>query len=353
MAELNIKRFVDINILTNVTSTVNSTRDIVVLFTTEGKAGNDDTISSLSEWTKLAYEDVDKTTSYVSVYFNNGGNKLRVIQGITTSEFTDKVASLSNEEIVVALVDNADVVIATAKTREADSTIYGINEKILLTRVNAENTDSVANLGIKYSNEEGAEMTIAAYLSNINVYGTNTVKDYCYTKETLDGEESDDDVYKTCLENNMNVDMYLANAVRNLGGNLKDGSDLVNKYVLIILHQTLTDRLVNLLTSKIKGSKGVSAIYSTIAGELDRYSNCGYLTTDKIWQKGTKTVNLNGKTYTIIDDNTALTLGYYIFIAPLTSLTDSEKAEHKAPYIYIIVADSYGLRSITINGEVI
>ena len=61
----------------------------------------------------------------------------------------------------------------------------------------------------------------------------------------------------------------------------------------------------------------------------------------------------NNKTYTLITQGTALTQGFKITILPLSSLTDEDKQEHKAPYIYVILADSYGIRKVVINGEVI
>ena len=213
--------------------------------------------------------------------------------------------------------------------------------------------DAVANFGVKYSTVLGAEMTIAAYLSRVNVYRTNTVADYMFTQEALTDEKVDDTTFGSILDENMNVDVYLAGAVRNMGGNLKNGADLINSYVKIILHQTLTERLLDLLTTKIKGARGLAQIYATVAQELEAYRSCGYLTTDKVWTDEDLTTTYNGQTYTIITKGTPLLLGYSIKILPLSSLTLVDKTERKTPPIYIIIADQYGIRKITINGEVI
>ena len=355
MADINIKRFVDINIQYNVPNAINSERDTVVLLSTEGSNSKAFTYSSLSEWNagKNGESSMTETAKYVEVFFSNGGNKLKVVQGVQSGTLADSITALENEEIVVAYTGDYDDIKEVAKTREANADIYGINQKILLGRTNEADTDSVKNFAVKYSNVEGAEMSIAAYLSNIHIYGTDTVHDYMFTKENLTAEMNDDNTLNTVLTNNMNVDMYLADATRNLGGNLKDGTDLMNSFMLIVVQQTLTYRILNLLATKIKGSKGIAAIYTTIASELNRYVSNGYLTTDKIWQKGTKTVDYNGKTYTIIEDNTALVLGYHICILPYNSLSDKDKAERKCSPIYIFLADSYGIRAVTINGEVI
>ena len=213
--------------------------------------------------------------------------------------------------------------------------------------------DAVANFGVKYSTVLGAEMTIAAYLSRVNVYRTNTVADYMFTQEALTDEKVDDTTFGSILNENMNVDVYLAGAVRNMGGNLKNGADLINSYVKIILHQTLTERLLDLLTTKIKGARGLAQIYAAVAQELEAYRSCGYLTTDKVWTDEDLTTTYNGQTYTIITKGTPLLLGYSIKILPLSSLTLVDKTERKTPPIYIIIADQYGIRKITINGEVI
>lgn len=354
MADINIKRFVDININYNVSSSVSSARDTVVLFTTEGAKGNPKTYANMSAWTNDATaSSLTTTTEYVKMFFNNGGNKVKVVFGISSAELVDEIAKLDTKEIVVAFAGEYDKIKSAAKTREADAKIYGINQKILLGRSVDLDTDSVKNFAVKYSAVVGAEMTIAAYLSNINVYGNDTVHDYMFTKEIITEEESNDDVLGSVIDNNMNVDMYLSDAVRNLGGNLKDGSDIMNSFMLIVCQQTLTDRLVKLLSTKIKGSKGIAAIYNTIASELSNYLTDGYLTTDKVWTGGTKNVVYNNKTYTIIEDNTPLTLGYYITILPFASLSDTDKAARKCPPIYIFLADSYGIRAVTIQGEVI
>ena len=87
--------------------------------------------------------------------------------------------------------------------------------------------------------------------------------------------------------------------------------------------------------------------------ELAKYLNSNYLTTDKAWKAEDLTIVKNNKEYTIITKGTALLQGYKVVILPLYSLTEQEKQERKAPYIYVILADSYGIRKVAINGEVI
>ena len=357
MSSIDIRRFVDVNILPHELSTVNAARDTVVLFSTEVSENFDKTYKSYSEYNAdETVKDLTNTTAYAKVYFDNGGNKLRIIKIVSTDTLNDEIMKLDNNYIVVALAsaDNYSIMQSVATTRESNAKVYGINQKILLARTNQLTNLIVAkNFGVKYSTVIGAEMTIAAYLSNINVYGNDSVQDYAYTKEVIEAEPADDDILGNVLENNLNVDMLLANAVRNLGGNLTNGLDIVNQYVLIILHQTVTERILNLLSQKIKGSAGLSALYGAISQELGRYVSSGYLTTDKVWKDRTLDIMYNNKNYKIIEQGTALPLGYKVVILPLTSLTDDDVAQRKTPPIYVILADSYSIRKVTINGEVI
>ena len=458
MAEINIKRFVDIDIEQHVHSTVSGTRGTVVLYTSEGTKGTTNLIESLGDATGR-YASMPTTMAYLEMFFNNGGVSVLVVEGMPASAVTnDVISALDNKYIVICAANPASNTTATynalkavATTRAADTSIYGINEKIILARTisgaketwvikssasgelvttqiaftsngqkftsigtnrdlgpitlyygNTEiagyepgtetrytfndesyrkltfdttptgalltwlqsnavkqandttiDKDAVANFGVKYSTVLGAEMTIAAYLSQINVYKTNSVSDYMFTKEAITAETLTDTEYENIIGANCNVDVYLANSVRNMGGNLKNGADLVNSYTLIVLHQTLTERLLELLATKIKGSKGLAQIYATIAQELEAYRSCGYLTTDKIWTEEDLVVTYNSQNYTVITKGTPLNSGYAIKVLPFSSLTVPDKTERKTPPIYVIIADQYGIRKITVNGEVI
>lgn len=372
MSKIDLRNFVDINIQPSEPRVVESTREIVVLYTDETKLQENNgviIVNSLvdAESKGITSETYPNTHAYLSVYFSHGGIKVKVITGVNLSDITNaKLDELDDKEICVMFASTLEKVNDTytkfkslAKDRETNIEIYhGINEKLLICNCNTTtattDTEYVKNFIVKYSTKDiGAEMTIAAYLSKIDVYGINTVEDYAFTKENINSEDLTNDNYKLIFNDNINVDNELAGAVRNLGGNCKDGNDLVNEYVRIILHQTLTDRLINLLTQKIKNSSGISKIYSILSEELQYYLTCGYLTTDKIWLENDYKVSKKDTTYTIIEKGTPLLNGYYITILPMSSLTVDEKAKHLAPSIYIIIADQYGIRKINIEGEVI
>ena len=364
MAEINLKRFVDIDIQSKVVRAVSGTRSTIVLYTPEGTSGSTKIVTSLTEATSYyTTAKYPETLKYLTMFFNNGGVSVMVIEGKSASALTvDDIKVLKNEYIIVGCVKGKDEEVDTiysalktlANSLAADSSIYGINEKIIIARtITPADTSSVENFAVKYSTVAGAEMTIAAYLSQINVYKQDTIKDYSFTNETIAAEDIDDANFGTVIDNNMNVDIVFVDAIRNAGGNLKNGSELTNSFVKIVLHQTLTERLTQLLVQKIKNSSGISQIYSVIAQELEFYKTAGYITLDKVWNYADLDVNYNGETYTVIQQGTALINGYVIKVLPISSLTEADKAAHKAPPIYVVVADQYGIRQITINGEVI
>lgn len=369
MAEIDVRKFVDINIQAPVIRSIDATRKTVVLFTPEGVNGTivefesyEDAVAALNSITFA------NTLKYLRVYFANGGLICRVIQGMAyTALSTTVLKALANDYIVVAcVIPDADIDTAypstldLAQAMEADANVYGVNEKIILARTTIGTDTGVAkNFVVKYSTVAGAEMTIAAYFSQINVHRANSVWDYCFTPEISGdkdinlAEDIDTTTFETLMANNYNVDISLGGAARDLGGNMKNGQDAINEYIRIVLHQTLTQRLIDLLVSKIKGSSGIGEIYTAIAQELEIYRDAGYLTTDKIWTADDLTKVYNQQQYTIIEKGTPLTTGYHIRVLPLTSLTVEDRASRKAPPIYVILADQYGIRQITINGEVI
>lgn len=290
---------------------------------------------------------------------------------VSFTDFRQKVASLTTEFIVIGTdlnyIQVNDVASQVNSTANLEETV--INEKIFLACVTEEDLDSIPSdmiwangMALKYG-IEGVQMSMAAYLTRVNVDYYNSVQDYMFTAESVNyifenyqgvsdtyGEYYDDDaLYKRLNKLNINIDCYLENAVRNLGGNDMKGYNLINTYTLILLNQTLTERLVGLLVNKIKyNSTGLTMIGTTIAKELGRYVTNGFLSTDKSWVEDD--LIYNGTT--IISKNTPLRKGYKYVILPFSTLSDEDLRNHKLPTIYVLVADQYTIRKINIVGEV-
>ena len=290
---------------------------------------------------------------------------------VSFTDFRKKVASLTTEFIVIGTDLNYikvnDVASQVNSAANLEETV--INEKIFLACVTEEDLDNIPSdivwangMALKYG-IEGIQMSMAAYLTRVNVDYYNSVQDYMFTAESVNyifknsqgvsdtyGEYYDDDaLYKRLNKLNINIDCYLENAVRNLGGNDMKGYNLINTYTLILLNQTLTERLVGLLVNKIKyNSTGLTMIGATIAKELGRYVTNGFLSTDKSWVEDD--LIYNGTT--IISKNTPLRKGYKYVILPFSTLSDEDLRNHKLPTIYVLVADQYTIRKINIVGEV-
>lgn len=360
---VNLKHFVDISIKQHVASAVIGTRKTVALFTAEEKQSATYPLIVNASNYEVECEGMSTTIAYLKVFFAHGGQEAAVYGDTSTSTFTaDVIMSLPQEYICVAYASsssNHDDMHTLAMSLENQAEFYGINRKVLLSRVDLSAVTSgtfslnAGCLAVKVSSEVGAEMTIAAYLSKINVYDMDSVYDYMYTTEQITPQELSDSEYETVIAKNCNVDIELAGATRNCGGNMSDGSDIVNSYVLILLHQTTTARLVQLLSQKIKSEDGISKIYAVISQELGNYLTCGYLTTDKVWTDPDLIISYNNEQYTVVETGTALTDGYIVKVLPFSSLTTNDKALHKTPPIYVVLASQYGIRAITINGEVI
>ena len=352
---------------------------------------------------------------YLKVYFDNGGIKCRLAysdadlstKGANVSDLIDKISKLDDKYIVIAFctfgvnptsTSNLENINSIAKALDemyygkkastikgntinlsTKGTVNGIHRKLLLARATysdytGSNVYSSNSLIVKYATERaddedsskfveqtGDEMSIGAYLSNIDVYSSNLIKGYCYTAEncypdTTDGDiskEVDDTMYESLSKRHWTFVYNLANANRAIGGDTCAGYSFVNEFVLIVLHQTLTNQLIKMLVNKPIDSTVCGLINATLSTELNKYISNGYLTTTKTWYDDNLTVKKNGVTYTIIEYGTNLTSGYKVVVLPLSSLTRSERQEHKAPSAYIILADHDEIRTIDINGEVI
>lgn len=371
MSNIDLRKFVDIDIKTQKLSSVKTTRETVVILT--ALAVQEKVVSNYLE-ASTTFAGQTKLLSAAKTFFDCGGKQLHIVPNVeyTKSAILSAVSDLPDEEIVIVYVQNdSSSSIGLAQMFADVATTYNSTEDGIKTKLFVAPTNSLSNLAgtinmlevqnliLKFDDsaefKNRADLAIAAYLSKINVLVPDSIKDYCYVSEPdyLEFKTADNSTVDRSREYNINVDIRLASAVRNIGGNCTDGSDIVNSFVRIILQQTITEALINLLATHLKGSGGLTKIYSTIVKDLEKYLICGYLVTDKVWTKDDLAVNYGGSDYTIIKQGTPLTAGYVLSILPYSSLTEEDKIAHKTPPIYLILAEQYGIRTITINGEVI
>ena len=358
---LNLDKFIKIIIKSGENSSRFASRDTAVLIC-------DNTLNIINpasaDYTLLeSYEDLDKNVSnpseklkkYVHIFFDNKGVKLKLVKRINSDSIKTTIKSLDRDLITVAYC--SDDSSKLTKADFPDNITNTSDQKILVSWDKLDDGYSHLNSNtsqffiVKYG-DPGVEMTVLAYLTNINGYYYESVQDYDFTVEELKEEyytQPSDTIVENAIVKNYNVDAELAGELRNIGGNDTGGYSLVNDFMMILLSQTLSDKLLNVITSKIKyNQNGLNIIQSTIIQELDRYVNCGYLTKDKVWTDDTLIVP---EGYTLITKNTPLTQGYKFIILPFSTLNDAEKNNHELPKIYLLLAESYSIRSIEINGK--
>lgn len=301
---------------------------------------------------------------YARIFFRNGGVRL-IFTARPLSALSDSEYKKENLQNIIWVQYNLDGM-PKADYKDGNNPISlknligtGIYSKLLIYRTGSdagdlpkelENVDS--SVIIKTSDIVGAEMTVAAYLSKMKVY--DKVADYDFTEEFGVQEDLsnllDDPINNKPVVINLrrNLEMQVGtNKYLNVGGNTLAGTSLVEQFVTIVLTQTLTDKVFDVLSTKLVGQRGLAAIRTAISAELDRYVNSGFLTTDKVWTSDDLIIDnpLNpGHPETIITKNTPLASGYYIHLFKLS-------LDRQAAYAFILLPTVKGIRYIKIDGR--
>lgn len=324
---------------------------------------------------------------YVKCFFNNGGVKLRIIGGF--EENTSAGAPALDDQIQAWILAQcvaleAEYIVITSDCSEANleavarssasinvipnginsantvEALTGYKEKMFIASTNnssleIESPDQIPNFVIKFG-PAGIEMACAAYLTQVNINDSRTIQDYCYTIEDVSmftgAVQDNNDTVVELAGKYFNVDTTLVNNVRNVTGDTICGFDLMNYYVRIILTQTLTNRIINTLVTKIKFDRsGINKVVNAITQELNLYKSSGYLSSEFIWTDDDLYYSFNGQDYLVCARNTPLKMGYKFIILPISSLTQEQKDSHVFPPVYVLIADSMSIRQIVINGD--
>ncbi len=305
------------------------------------------------------------------------GTDLSTAKGTLINVSSSKTKSGIHRKLLLGRVRYTDI--AKQISGSVDEAIAALSEKyssksLILKYASCKSVYNEETESYETVDKVGDEMSIAAYLTRIDINSMNGVKDYCYTVEATtpdinctdsddktatadssgyESKEIDDDLHDILKGCHFTFTHYLANDNRAIGGDTCAGYSFVNEYVSIIVHQTITNALINLLTSKPSSTNICGLINSVISSDLNKYVTNGYLTTNKVWPDDTLTITKNGVTYDIITTGTQLAKGYYITTLPLSSLTASERANHKAPTSYVVLAEDDAIRMIDVLGEII
>lgn len=408
---VDLRNYVQVNINPHEVKPLNRTRDTAILFTlTEGSSGIGNKLNThipeggsaaVDYYVSLADYDyavktynaahstaqiTDSLQLYVKCFFANGGIKLKIIggyaedSGSTVSSDDQKAAwilaetlKLKAEEIVIT-GDCSESIMRKVVTQSGTVSVIGngINtatsipalkgykEKMFISStasssITFDSPDKLANYVVKYG-PAGIEMTVAAYLTQVNIADSRTIQDYCYTIEDVSmftgAVVDNNDTFVLLAGKNLNFDTTLVNNVRNVMGDTIAKFDIMNYFVRIILTQTLTDRIINTLASKIKFDRtGINKVINAITQELNLYKSNGYLNSEFIWTQDDLYYSFNGVDYLVCARNTPFKMGYKFIILPISSLSEEQRDSHVFPPVYVVIADSMSVRQIVINGD--
>lgn len=375
-----LTNFVQIAINHAIKINANATRDTAVVIHYKADATSV-SYKSLTEAPSFSGETayLAGIQDYIEAFFRNAGRKLYVVTvnsiDITTPATSVVLTELRNlpmEYIMVGFVADSDNANPTAESvfraiaQAYNNEMIAANEPIMqkifvseMTEAEYGNIDAaikVENYVVKLGSQ-GIGASILAYYTAIDVYSYNSTQDYMFTTENYENDPTNSKYYvfdsdalvKKAIAYDMNIDTKLIDRVKNIGGNDTAGYDLTNQFMLLVIQQTLTSVVIQVLENKIRyDASGLNTILNAIVQELNRYVNNGYLSTTKVWSDPA----LYYEGYKVIDTNTVLNSGYKVVILPFESLTPAERAAHQLPKIYILLADSYSIRKIVINGEV-
>lgn len=391
---LDLRNFVQVNINYHTAAVSSIDSGIVTLITVNsGWSSNplaDKILYSYDQYLKAKEEASITNTAldiYVKTFFDNGGRGIQIIGGYSSGEEADFVSGVvaklnykfviitsdcSEEDMETVATTNATTNIITnpVTKKSSISTFTGINEKIFIsslanTTKNVGLDSSVKNFIIKMG-KKGCEMLTAAFLSQVSVTNGASISDYNFTIENVKAiqdtipERSDDfividdnDTGVTLVGKNYNFDTNLVNAIRNIGGNTTGGADIMNYYIRILLSQSVTEKVLSVLVSKIKlNQSGINRVQNAIQVEMTKYINNGYLNTEFVWTEEDLYYTFNDRQYLICSRNEPLVKGYKCVILPVSSLSIEEKESHAFPPVYLLLADQVGIRAIVINGDV-
>ena len=352
---IDIRNFVNVNIKSLEETREEGSRPWVLVYSS-GETNDFTAVGFNSTYDKFYGEDgkeieglEDDTMTRLAIFFKNGGSKITFKTDAlpTLEKFKNK--NLIDNVIIVNLGD-----VSTFKEEDMDA--LGIYKKMIVEKAMTKTEYDTLTIEkssyqvITISNKVGTEMIVASYLSQIKVY--ESCPDFNFTNVVgLEEDLSDEITYGTegepLTDLPYNFEMLIGNNYLTIGGNATDGTPFVTTFVSIILTQTTTNAVFNVLKLKLSGNSGINKIRTALCEELNKYTNSGYLTTDEIWGYQDLVVKnqVNDNSEVVITTNTPISNGYYIHIFK----TSKNKQE---VYIFLILATNKGIRYVKIDGRI-
>lgn len=343
---IDLRDFVNVNI-TRITPVNRLQHDTVVMVNSQITAGYYSISGeSTGDGTKAKPKPLSEITGneaakrFMTTFTANGGKSVHVVAAvkITNAIWTDgRDVAIPIEEIIVYGDYNALNGVTANGT--------GIQQKLLVTpKSNNWKTTDIAWLAL--CDNEYVAGVMCAYLTNLDSTRADIAKDVTFTVANDFADLPTAYIATSVPTDKTSVVAYLAGDYRILGGDDGKGNSITNDFMQIVLTQELTNRLLIVLTSKIRlDSNGINSVKNACARVLTQFVNNGYISTEKAWTN--TDLYIDGEL--VAAQDTPLIDGYKIHVGPIT---ETNITGHQIPPVYILYGDQVGVRKIVITGEV-
>lgn len=321
-------------------------------------------------------------------YFENGGVKLLIINptNYTPASFQEEIENaktLADDFIYVCISNQLvgdsgyplDVVQSIANY--CDNTLSPYKIRLMLTTDSTtfveDNNLTNSYTIVKYctktsdSNLVDAALLVGAYFSQIDLDEADSIKDYCYTKETLTGiaessasENVTQEQFNLLVKNENGEGYYnfidsVGSNVVNFGGNLAtiDSISIHTDFGAIAVERDISYSVLEKMIGKqYLTEQGLTNAKAAINNNLQRYKTNGYLNVGAAYSGEDLSISYNGKKYSVIKSGTTLEQGFYIYSVPMSNISVADKQAKKFTPIYVILETQSGARVIEITGEI-
>lgn len=212
-----------------------------------------------------------------------------------------------------------------------------------------------------------ATLTIAAYLSKINLTNNSNLRDYCYTDESsvvnvgtkqfkdntlieTGVSDTDFDVYR----DKVNFIDKIGNRIVNFGGNTAAGTSIIAEFGAICVENAIIQAVLEtMLQKQYLTNAGLNNVVSKIHSVMEDYITNGFLQPNSTYTGSTRYYNYGDSSYKVIDTGDELVDGYVVVTIPMSKLTASDTQARKFTPIYIYMQTLGGARTVEITGDIL
>ena len=276
-------------------------------------------------------------------------------------------SNASNLQSFMTLVNNAvapnkmlilnstnDASTVTEATKEIRNLIYKFYSAVTVVGVKEEDTPSTC----------GAELTIAAYLSQINITQANSMRDYCFTDEasvlnclTYDRTLVPTNVSATNYDNYkeyLNFIDTIGNQNVNFGGNTVYGTTITSEWGAIASENGVVYGVLRVMLQKqYLTDGGLTNVLSEVNNVLSDYVTNGFLETNTTYTGLTRYKNYGDRSYVLVENGQELPNGYCVVAIPMSRLTIQDRQARKFTPIFIYMQTMGGAREVEITGDIL